>query len=211
MSTKERILDSAVNLFSEKGFSATSIREIAYSAGIKESSLYNHFAGKQQILDEIFDNLERHYEQTVPQLGAVVDIIAGLAPEELIDMNMRGLDMFLGNPPLKRVLRILSVERFVNPRAKALYIRHVLDEPIRYQAQVFSILMDRGLIPEQNPSLLAREFYSYILYIYFRHIEMEKDITVYGNAEFRQMIKEHMAFLCLTPKGVFPAIGIQGL
>ena len=46
-------LISRVELFSRKGFHGTSVRELARKAGIKESSLYNHYQGKEAILEAI--------------------------------------------------------------------------------------------------------------------------------------------------------------
>jgi AcrR family transcriptional regulator len=51
--TAVRIRDAATELFYEKGYHGTSMREIAAHVGIKPASLYNHFAGKQDILYEI--------------------------------------------------------------------------------------------------------------------------------------------------------------
>ena len=43
MTTKERIIDQALDLFSRKGYDGVSVRDISGAVGIKESSLYNHF------------------------------------------------------------------------------------------------------------------------------------------------------------------------
>jgi AcrR family transcriptional regulator len=51
--TAVRIRDVATELFYEKGYHGTSMREIAAAVGIKPASLYNHFASKQEILFEI--------------------------------------------------------------------------------------------------------------------------------------------------------------
>jgi len=51
--TSDRILRAATGLFYEKGYHATSMREIASLVGIKAGSLYNHFGAKQDILFEL--------------------------------------------------------------------------------------------------------------------------------------------------------------
>ena len=53
MTTKERIVQEALNLFSIKGFKGTSVKNIADEVGIKDSSLYKHFGSKQEIFDTI--------------------------------------------------------------------------------------------------------------------------------------------------------------
>jgi AcrR family transcriptional regulator len=51
--TSERMLRSAAALFSKKGYSATSLREIAALLRIQKASLYYHIAGKEDLLFEI--------------------------------------------------------------------------------------------------------------------------------------------------------------
>ncbi len=53
-STRQQILEAAYNLFVEKGFQGSSMRDIADRAGIKAASIYNHFDGKESIFKEIF-------------------------------------------------------------------------------------------------------------------------------------------------------------
>lgn len=50
-STKERILDAALTLFSEKGYDAVSVDRIARAVGIKAPSPYKHYAGKRAIFE----------------------------------------------------------------------------------------------------------------------------------------------------------------
>jgi AcrR family transcriptional regulator len=49
-STRERILDVAIDLFIEKGFDGTSLREIAAKLGFTKAALYYHYASKDDIL-----------------------------------------------------------------------------------------------------------------------------------------------------------------
>jgi AcrR family transcriptional regulator len=48
--TRERILDVALELFTEQGFDGTSLREIAERLGVTKAALYYHFASKDDIL-----------------------------------------------------------------------------------------------------------------------------------------------------------------
>jgi AcrR family transcriptional regulator len=53
MTAREEILDAAAQLFSEQGYAGTSTRGIALAVGIKQASLYYHFANKEHILIEL--------------------------------------------------------------------------------------------------------------------------------------------------------------
>ena len=47
--TKERILATALELFSQNGYDGTNVREIAASLGLVKSALYRHFSSKEEI------------------------------------------------------------------------------------------------------------------------------------------------------------------
>ncbi|MEZ4989372.1 MAG: TetR/AcrR family transcriptional regulator [Saprospiraceae bacterium] len=60
---KQHILEAAAQLFREKGYSATSMRDLAKAVDLKASSLYNHISGKEEILRDIcFNNAKRFLE-----------------------------------------------------------------------------------------------------------------------------------------------------
>lgn len=52
---KEKILSSALALFKEKGYAASSVEEIAARAGAAKGSVYWHFAGKEDLLLALVD------------------------------------------------------------------------------------------------------------------------------------------------------------
>lgn len=53
--SRTRILDSAAQLILDKGFAATSMRDIASSVGVKAASLYHHFSSKDEIFTAILE------------------------------------------------------------------------------------------------------------------------------------------------------------
>ena len=65
MSTKERIIDSALTLFSENGIESTSVEQIASSVGVKAPALYKHFKSKQEIVDSIFLMIFERYNAKI--------------------------------------------------------------------------------------------------------------------------------------------------
>lgn len=73
-SARQEILDAAAVLFGESGYAATSTRAIADRVGIRQASLYYHFAGKDEILLELLEASVR------PTLD-VVDALRAAAPD----------------------------------------------------------------------------------------------------------------------------------
>ena len=64
MDTRERILNAAMQAFSEKGFNGVSVDEIAKRAGVKKALIYYYFPSKDRIFKEVWDRsldeLEKH-------------------------------------------------------------------------------------------------------------------------------------------------------
>lgn len=60
--TRERILQAALELFSEQGFTVTSVRDIAARAGMTHAGLLHHFPSKDGMLVEILQYSERQDE-----------------------------------------------------------------------------------------------------------------------------------------------------
>lgn len=61
---KQIILEAAAVLFRDKGYSATSMRDLAESVQLKASSLYNHISGKEEILKTIcFQNAKVFHDE----------------------------------------------------------------------------------------------------------------------------------------------------
>ena len=52
-----------LKLFSKKGYTGVSMREIATAVGIKGASIYNHFKGKQEVFEAIFEEMTKQYAQ----------------------------------------------------------------------------------------------------------------------------------------------------
>ena len=50
-STKERILETALALFAQRGYLGTSMNHIACQLGLTKAALYKHYTSKREILD----------------------------------------------------------------------------------------------------------------------------------------------------------------
>ncbi|HEY6793625.1 MAG TPA: TetR/AcrR family transcriptional regulator [Kineosporiaceae bacterium] len=95
----------AGELFAEKGFRATTVREIADAAGILSGSLYHHFDSKESIGDEILsrflDDVLTGYREAVAAGGdarAVVERIVRTSTDRLI-RNRAALTMLKNDWP----------------------------------------------------------------------------------------------------------------
>jgi AcrR family transcriptional regulator len=61
--SRERVLDTAERLFSERGYASVTLRDIAQTLKMKQASLYYHVKGKEELFVEVIErNLQRHRE-----------------------------------------------------------------------------------------------------------------------------------------------------
>lgn len=67
--TRQRIQDVALDLFAERGYEKTSLREIAEHLDVTKAALYYHFKTKEDILDSIFEDLTRPIDELIEWAG----------------------------------------------------------------------------------------------------------------------------------------------
>jgi TetR/AcrR family transcriptional regulator len=77
---RERLLTAALKLFNEKGYSATSVREIVEAAGVTKPVLYYYFGNKEGIYVELMDSSYSTFESLI----AGVEAVDGSAEEKII-------------------------------------------------------------------------------------------------------------------------------
>lgn len=73
---KDVIITKAAKLFREKGFSATSMRDLAEHVGVEAASLYNHISSKAEILQEICFKIANNFMSHIDQLNATPNMSA---------------------------------------------------------------------------------------------------------------------------------------
>lgn len=195
MTTREKILETSIDLFSERGFNDVSVREITRAVGIKESSLYNHFKSKQEILNVIYEELIKQFDSmTLPQ-EVIASMIEKMTLEQFLLLSADNFDRYMGDPRLRKIWRIISIERFRDERARDFFNKYLVDNAITYQTAVFSTMIKKGLIKNIDPEVLARESYGFMIFIYFRYLELGREGDL---SDAKAMVLEHMRFLNLA-------------
>ena len=169
--TRERILGAALDLFSRKGFSATSVREIVHRVGIRGSSLYNHFSSKEEILSTLLSDLSpwRFSEVLAPGNGEPPP------PEEVFARIIDDMTEFLYSPENKKFSRLVLMELLHGEKSNSRYFTSYL-ESIRSQlAGYFRQLIERGLVQDADPFLLCDEFIVPLIYMQFQYFVLDGD------------------------------------
>ena len=196
MSTRDKIMDVALNMFSERGYEAVSIRDICGEVGIKESTLYYHFKNKEDILNSLIDKFRSH----IDGLLIHVDEIAGMpgkkekksddAGLQMMDSYM--IDSYLFDPFCNLMLRLMMIEQFHNEEIRELYEKTLFTDPYEIQLNVFNRLATVGTIPAEDVEWIVRETHAYMTMLTFKYL-LNGNLTEERKAAYHKEVFEFMA------------------
>lgn len=178
MSTKDRILEEALTLFSENGYDGTGVEQIAEKVGIKAPSLYKHFKGKEDILNALIDNAEARYEEyfgSEQHIGTIPE-----SREAFIRVTIERILFTMRDPMIRKIRKFLVQEQFRNDRLAAITTRHQLEGVQKMYARIIEGMMEKGLFIKDDPVLLANELTAPVVLLIAqadRQPQLEQEIT----------------------------------
>jgi AcrR family transcriptional regulator len=152
--TRQAILDVALDLFGERGFFGTSLRDIARAVGVRESALYNYFPSKDALFEALIaadqdtkmERLSAALDEGADDPRAVLERLARLSLEDFASPRQQQLFRILMSDGLRlaRAGRLNLVDRMSGGRAR-----------MREAMQRF---IDRGWLRDADPDMLAMTF-----------------------------------------------------
>lgn len=151
--TKERILAAALDMFSRYGYSGTNIRELTSSLGLGKSTMYRHFESKEEIWNDLLDEVTVYYEE---RFGSPEHL--PLSPDSLdglVTMTMRMVDFTIHDETVIKCRKLLTIEQYRDERARELATKHFLTDLTQMFAHIFSGMMENGLLRRDDPEMLA--------------------------------------------------------
>ena len=171
MTTKEKIMDVALHMFSERGYEAVSIRDICGEVGIKESTLYYHFKNKMDILDSLIAKFKEHIEGLLIHIdempsGKTKKKNAG--SKDIIDSYM--MDSYLFDPFCNLMIRLMMIEQFHNEEMRALYEKTMFTDPYDIYLRVFRMFASQGAFSESQVDAIVRRYHAYMTMLTYRYL-----------------------------------------
>ena len=150
---EERLLAAATDVFLEKGFSATSIDEIAASAKASKITFYNHFGNKEELFESV---MIRMNERINASFAAALE--GDISVEKGLLSFARQMMKVLYSPEAVRLLRVLHSETERFP-----HLGQVFEEagPERGRKLLTGFIrkkMEDGELREAEPDLAAEHF-----------------------------------------------------
>ena len=201
MNTKEKIFDVALDLFSKKGYDSVSLREIAEEVGIKKSSIYSHYPSKEAILMDIFEYLTNLFEydellnNEELNLSSDNDILLD-NPELFYHMGSEAIKTMFSEERNLKIWKLIFIQMNHNETIRLFFQDEILVKPLMFWKVFFSILKENGVIRKEcNPELLAKEYYSFPIYLLLEICVKYDDIPPSTLDNFFKEAEDHANFL----------------
>ncbi len=188
--TKQRILSESLRLFSENGYDAVSVAEIASAVGIKAPSLYKHYKSKRDIFDSILKKMNEAdgFYADENDMPNVDDDYNNVSLESIKTFSVAMFKHWTDDEFAARFRRMLSLERFKNSEMAELYKSYISSGPLDYMKEVFAGMN----YSENDAGQLALSFYGpmYMLYTVYDESENKKEIVSQAEMHINKFIDD---------------------
>ncbi len=186
--TRERLFLIALDLFSKNGVDGTSIRDIVGRAGISTAAFYNHFASKDDLLQEIY----RHYmsirtESLDDVFGDLDSTLSKAGPAGLVEALAARSRVSMEDPVLEKLSRIIVMEQYRNPAAAEI-VRADKAALIALMEGLFAAIQEKGYLSGRDARLVGR-MAAYLL------------LGIFGDNEYSRFIKGESVDLIIERQG----------
>jgi AcrR family transcriptional regulator len=142
--TRTRLLEAAEQVFTELGYHEASIVKVAEAAGVAPGTFYLYFAGKQDIFDELVEELNRRVRRAMADAAS-----RGRTRGEAERLGFQAFFRFTAEHP--GLYRVIRQAEFVSPRA----LRGHYERIVAGYARGLQEAMGRGEIATGDPEVLA--------------------------------------------------------
>ncbi len=154
--TKDKLMFAALDLFSVKGYDATSVDEIAESIGIKGPNIYKYFKGKKGLFTELINTTQQGYKR---KMGLDASRTAQIrSAEDLKNFSLEQLMYTLSDDTVRKLRRMYTIEQFRNKEIAEIATFHQYTYLIGIFTDIFTDMINRGEIEKADPELLALEY-----------------------------------------------------
>lgn len=147
ISTKDKILEKATELFAERGFDAVSIRDITRAIGLNEASLYNHYKSKANLFEIVLKRLDDTLIN--PGFSPIpLEYFENEKNFDLADFLIIGAKHFFSKADKRTLLtwRILMISQYKFEAAKDSVQNHIINAPTHFFTSILENLCKLGKI-----------------------------------------------------------------
>ena len=167
--TRERIIEIALELFSQRGYLGTSMSDIAKELGTTKAALYKHYTGKQEILDKIVERMNRmdheraeEYEMPETETDGFAEAYIHTPLEKIRAYSAVQFSHWTEEKFSANFRKMLTLEQYRDQELARLYHDYLATGPVMYMAAIFRKFADS----DEQAMQLALEFYGPMFLLY---------------------------------------------
>ncbi len=162
--TKDKIFDTTLDLFSKKGYDSVSVRTISSEVGIKESSIYNHYSSKKDILMSILNYFEEYFKGN-PLDDENIRKLLEENPEEFYHQGSEMFKQQIFEEKILKIMKLIFVQMYQIDEVKEFFLREILGGSTDFWSDVFEILIQKNVIGSDcNPNKLAEMYFGFSMF-----------------------------------------------
>lgn len=181
--TKDRILQAALKLFSEKGYLGATTRAIAREAGVAELTLFRYFSTKEKLFEEVINTYS--FLPTLKEL--LIEIAEKPYRDALIIIATRFLELLNKR---KDLIRIMHSEMQRYPEKIKKIHDSLINETLRLLSGYFEELQKKSVLRKFSSEYAARAFLGmFFSYFYARDIKM---LTRYKEDDTKKIVEAYV-------------------
>ncbi|MFH8367615.1 TetR/AcrR family transcriptional regulator C-terminal domain-containing protein [Streptomyces sp. NPDC018031] len=160
---RQAIMEAATRTFMTKGYSGTSMDDIAKQAAVSKQTVYKHFADKEKLFADIV-------LATTDRIDGMVDLVSGFPAdgdtlEEDLTRLARQFLTAVTQPQVLQLRRLVIANADTFPELGASWYEQGFERVLVTLAATFERLADRGLLKTDDPMLAAHHFSGLLLWI----------------------------------------------
>jgi AcrR family transcriptional regulator len=152
--TRQAVLDAALDLFSQRGYFGTSLRDVATAVGVRESALYNYFASKDALFDAL---IAAHQHDKLERFAPIVDGPITDGRRLLEQLAVSSLESAV-DPREQKLFRILMSDGIRLATAGRLNLFERMGQDRDRMSNLMRRLIDAGWLRAADPLLLCLAF-----------------------------------------------------
>lgn len=185
--TRQELLDAALRLFAEQGYSATTVRQIADEVDVRDSAIYAHFDAKQELLDALIDEAG---PQLLDRIGFDFSELDDGDPAEVLPPLFEALMREWDKTRNRQLISLFTREGLGGPTEGLAHVRERLVEPFQRWSSQGSLRSD------VSPEFLLWELTLPVAAVRILYLNAQSSTAV--RKKGRKLVQDHVDYFLRT-------------
>ena len=159
--------------------------------GIKESSLYNHFRSKEEILESIYQLFKEEHARSLPSIDILPAIARNSTIEKFLLDGMASYKKSVEDDLHEKMWRILNIEQFRDQRARDIILNEVYKGTIEFLEKAFEAFIKENKL-NGNARTLAIQYQYPLFTMMTEYLLVKYDDK--DTCDVENKMQEHLQF-----------------